>query len=461
MQSVTKESFNNCSNFKQLLRSVSPNGAVFIGNVLDHFDASIYIFLVPVMAPVFFPNPNSIIKLILAYSVLITVAITKPIGAMIFGLLASFKSPLFALCYSLIGVAITTVMIGCLPDYNTIGYAAPCGLIIIKLLREIFSAGESTVAKLYLVENQSESSALQSSCLYNVSSILGIILASIAATVVINNGSSHAWRGCFMIGGMVGLVGFFMRRYLAANTIISLSNADRAISIFLPKKHYFTCLSLELYKYIFKSIWQHKIKILQISLVIGFGHITYAIAFIFFNVLVPIVTDVSLERMLGLNNFLLVIDLIMLLIAGRIIIKFRSDKILLLSSFILSISVIPLFVMLRHASLLGVAIINLWIIFWGVIFSIPVNIWCQKLLANSPEKYFLMGVANSLGAGIIGKTTTAVGLYLWYKTNNIVIPAIYITILMLITFTAIALELMINFSAIKLNQNNDSPISAT
>lgn len=461
MQLLTKKSFNNCLNFKQLLQSISPNVAVFIGNALDHFDASIYIFLVPVMAPVFFPNPSPIIKLILAYSVLITVAITKPIGAMIFGLLASFKDPIFALCYSLIGVAITTVMIGCLPDYNTIGYVAPCGLITIKLLREIFSAGESTVAKLYLVENQSESSALQSSCLYNVSSILGIILASIAATVAINNGSPHAWRICFMIGGVVGFVGFFMRRYFAANTIISGSIANRATSIFLSKKYHFTYLSLDLYKYIFKSIWQHKIEILQISLVIGFGHITYAIAFIFFNVLVPMVTDVSLERMLGLNNFLLVIDLIILLIAGRIIIKFRSDKILLLSSFILSISLIPLFAMLRHASLLGVAIINSWIIFWGVIFSIPVNIWCQKLLANLPEKYFLMGVANSLGAGIIGKTTTAVGLYLWYKTNNIVIPAIYITILMLITFSAIALELMINFSVIKLNQNNDCPISAT
>lgn len=398
-------------------RTISSDLAVFIGNTLDHFDTSLYGFLAPIMAPFFFPTQDYIIQLILAYSILATSIITRPIGAIIFGRLAYSGGPVFALSYALIGVAITTVLLGCLPVYETIGYLAPISLMLIRMLRGIFASGESSIAKLYIVENKSQCGALKTSYFYNASSMLGMILASVAATIVINSQQMNAWRFCFWLGGSVGFVGVFLRLYCSNN------NKHKKI------------INKQIFN--FKALWNHKASVLKIALVVGFGHITYSVPFVFFNSFVPIVTDINLSTMLSLNNFLLIFDLIILLIIGRVVINYNPTKVLVLSSLVLSISMIPLFVLLKNSSIITVTFIRLWVVFWGVVFACPVNVWCEKLLNNLPEKYFLMGMSSAFGASIIGKTTTAVCFYLWYKTNLIFAPAVYIVILMLGAFIAI------------------------
>jgi hypothetical protein len=37
---------------------------ILLGNAADHFDTSLYIFIAPTIAPIFFPNDNPIIELI-------------------------------------------------------------------------------------------------------------------------------------------------------------------------------------------------------------------------------------------------------------------------------------------------------------------------------------------------------------------------------------------------------------
>ena len=53
---------------------------ILLGNAVDHFDTSIYVFIAPTIAPIFFPNDNPIIELILAYSILATSIVTRPLG---------------------------------------------------------------------------------------------------------------------------------------------------------------------------------------------------------------------------------------------------------------------------------------------------------------------------------------------------------------------------------------------
>lgn len=398
------------------MRKPSSDLVVFIANSLDHFDTAIYVFLAPVMAPLFFPSYDPIIQLILAYSVLATSIITKPIGAVIFGRLASINGTMLALSYSLVGVSITTVLLGCVPVYETIGYAATISLIIIRLFKGIFASGESAIANLYILEDKSQSSALKTSCFYNASTMLGIILASIAATIVIDNQHINAWRVCFWLGGSVGFVGVFLRLYYSDDIHKKIIN----------KKNFN-----------FKVLLDHKITVLKIALLTGFGQITYSVPFIFLNSFVPLITDLNLSTMLALNNFLLIFDLIFLIIISKIIINYQPSKILAFSSFILSITMIPLFIILKNASIITIIFSKLWIVLWGVVFASSINVWCDKLLSDLSEKYFLMGIGSALGASIIGKTTTAVCFYLWYKTHLIFVPAIYIAGIMFVTFSVI------------------------
>jgi len=83
--------------------------SILIGNSLDHFDTAIYSFLAPILSIVFFPKDDPIVALILTYGMLATSIITRPIGAIIFSIIAKKRGATLALSYSLIGVAITTI----------------------------------------------------------------------------------------------------------------------------------------------------------------------------------------------------------------------------------------------------------------------------------------------------------------------------------------------------------------
>src|SRR3990167_3809689 len=96
--------------------------SLLIGNALDRFDTSLYSFLAPVMAPIFFPGYDPVVQLILAYATSITSLFARPIGTFLFGTLALYCGPLYALSYSLIGVGVATVIIGAIPAYEIVGW---------------------------------------------------------------------------------------------------------------------------------------------------------------------------------------------------------------------------------------------------------------------------------------------------------------------------------------------------
>ena len=119
---------------------------ILIGNTVDHFDTSLYIFLAPIIAPVFFPNTDKLLSLIMAYGILATSIITRPLGTYLFGTIARLKGPVVALSHSLIGVGTLTLFMGLLPGHATIGWLAPLLFMTFRILREIFAAGETSIA---------------------------------------------------------------------------------------------------------------------------------------------------------------------------------------------------------------------------------------------------------------------------------------------------------------------------
>ncbi len=388
--------------------------AILIGNLLDHYDTSLYAFLVPVLAPIFFPDHAPVVQLILAYSILATSIVTRPIGAIIFGLIACKRGPIFGLSYSLIGVAITSILLGCLPGYETIGYFAPLSLIVVRMFRGIFASGESAIAKLYIIEHKTQNNALKSSFFYDGSVILGILLASVVSTIVYNCQYINAWRICCWLGGSVGLVGVFLRYFSWEHKQLDnqkLNNFNKINWIVL---------------------WQNKYNIFKIALLVGFTHITYYLAFISLNSIVPLVANIKLAEMLNINNYLLIFDLLMIFMVGAIILKYKFNpaKTMLFASLMLLITIVPIFNGLANATILLVTLFKLWIIIWGVVFVCPLNFWCEQLVTKLPEKYFLVGVGSSIGGACIGKTLTAVCLCLWYKTDILWVPAVYIAGLM-------------------------------
>ena len=334
---------------------------ILLGNAVDHFDTTIYVFIAPTLAPIFFPNEDPIIELILVYSILATSIITRPIGTYIFALLAKLYEAGRALSYSLIGVGFGTMCIGLLPGYYSIGVVAPILLILFRMVRDIFAAGESAIAKLYILQDKEGKDAFKGSYLYQISTVFGMVLASSAATIVQYVEIDYAWRFCFAFGGIAAIIGYLIRsNVLEIGKITSLSNLE-----------FFTIDG-------FMILWKHRVNLLRIAIVNSFSHLTYVIPFITMNHIVPLITDIEMKTMMAFSSFTLAFDMITIPIVGVYTRRFSSESIMITASSILAITIIPLWSFIDGASIVYITFVRFWIVIWGIVFLCPLNLWCSK-----------------------------------------------------------------------------------
>ncbi|WP_425364180.1 MFS transporter [Candidatus Tisiphia endosymbiont of Hybos culiciformis] len=387
--------------------------SILIGNSLDHFDTAIYSFLAPILSVIFFPKDDPIVALILTYSVLATSIITRPIGAIIFSMIAQKRGATLALSYSLIGSAITTMLIGFIPTYQMIGWFSPLMLLIIRIMLGIFGEGEHCIAKLYIVENKTQVQGVKASYLYELSTIFGIIIASFVSTILISSNHHEYWRLCFILGGSTGIVGVYLRRY--SNT---------------PQR------AIEQKSYTSNVILNNKCNILRVSIVSGFSYMTYVIPFIVMNSFVPLITSISLGMMMSFNTLLLIIDAAMIPLIGHFVKKYHPVDVMIVSTSILFISIVPLWLYMNDASVWYVNFVRLWIITLGVLFACPVNYWLNNLFHGS-DKYMLVSIGDAIGTSIFGKFTPSVCIALWHFTGSSISIGIYIAIITLATIWAV------------------------
>lgn len=384
---------------------------ILLGNAADHFDTSIYVFIAPILAPIFFPNDDPIIELILAYSILGTSIITRPVGTYVFGALARVYGAAKALSYSLIGVGLATMCIGFLPDYYSIGFLAPILLILFRVVRDVFAAGESAIAKLYILENKEEKDAFKGSYLYQTSTVFGMVIASFAATIIIYLDIEHAWRGCFIFGGVAAIIGYLIRsNVLEIKKIKSLKTLDFFVSDG------------------FVVLWRRRIDIIRIAIVNSFSHLTYIVPFVIMNHIVPLITNIDAKTMMALSSFTLMFDMLAIPLIGSYIRRFSAESVMLIASIILAITIVPLWSLMDGASIIYITFVRFWIVIWGIVFLCPLNLWCSKQVTGA-EKYIVVGMGTSIGASIIGKLSPSICLAIYYYSDSHIPVSIYIAVL--------------------------------
>ncbi len=417
--------------------------SILIANSIDHFDTSIYAFLAPVLAPLFFPNEDQLVSIILSYSIFATAIFTRPLGSYIFGVIAYTHTPMKALIYSLLGVSLATGLMGFIPIYETCGILAPVLLVFCRVIRGICAAGESAIAKLYIIEDKSAKLAIRSSYLYQTSSMFGIVIASLFSTWIISVIrdpvtssvflSNNLWRACYIFGSLTGLFAFVLRKYYIPRHEVSeikngirLLNSNTAKIVFAFKNSGLA------------SIYQNKIQLLRITFVFGFAHITYSTAFILLNSFMPLISNFDLTSMMKINTKLLIFDLIMLPLLGVLTENFSLRLVMSLAALVLGVTIIPLWYFLKDASYEYIFFFRAWIVFWGVVFTCPFNLWCSKQVEGN-SKYIVIGTASSIGSCVIGKMNVAICLYLYhflgdsFILESYMIVSFYLASIMVIT----------------------------
>jgi MHS family proline/betaine transporter-like MFS transporter len=226
------------------------------GSVLEWFDFAIYGYLAPIIATQFFPAENIFTSLLLTYTVFAIGFIVRPAGAIFFGAMGDKIGRKTALIFSTMLMAIPTLCIGILPNYSTIGIAAPILLVLCRVVQGFSLGGEYAGAFIYLVEKGLPGKKAFFSCWADVGCAAGMILGSLFAALlyaVFNTQQlySYGWRIPFISGILLSFIAWYMRRQLNESPEFQSAQKIQAAPfkvIFqqFPRIFIFSCLLLSI-----------------------------------------------------------------------------------------------------------------------------------------------------------------------------------------------------------------------
>lgn len=192
------------------------------GNLVEWFDFYIYSFCSLYFAHIFFPSGNTTTQLLQTAGVFAAGFLMRPIGGWLFGRIADKhgrkKSMLLSVCMMCMG----SLVIACLPGYETIGTWAPALLLLARLFQGLSVGGEYGTSATYMSEVAVEGKKGFYASFQYVTLIGGQLLALLALLVVVilqqtlEDSALRAWgwRIPFALGAVLAIVALWLRRQL-------------------------------------------------------------------------------------------------------------------------------------------------------------------------------------------------------------------------------------------------------
>lgn len=378
--------------------------AAIAGNILEHYDQALYGFLVPFLAPLFFPASDPIYALLCGYALLPLGVLSKPLGALFFGWMGDRIGSRKVLSITLLGMAATTAMIGFLPTYEQIGWLAPMLLGLGRVLQNFFAAGENTSGALFLMENSKRGQRGWISSLFDASAIMGILLASAAAMFW-----SEQWRILYWAGTITAIAGFAVRQTAMQQS--TMTNKPKLRDLF--------------------SEWR---AIVTISLVIGYSYGNFYLITNLFNSFLPLVSNISIKEAMMSNTTLLGLDILLLLFFGRLTLRIEKEKLMIAAVTAGLLLSLPFFMLLEGASLLVASSIRIGLMVIGVAFSAAYHAWAIEQC--SPKMRFTVcALGFAIGSRLIGSPMPALSLWFYHQSHSIAsasIPVLLAALLALV-----------------------------
>ncbi|WP_409472764.1 MFS transporter [Streptomyces sp. HC307] len=195
--------------------------ASLAGTAIEFYDFFVYgTAAALVLGPLFFPTFSPVAGTLAAFATFGVGFVARPLGSVLFGHIGDRHGRRPVLVVSLLLTGASTVAVGCVPTYDTIGVAAPLMLLVLRFLQGLGLGGEWGGAVLLTVEHApAERRGLWSS-FPQVGPALGFLLANgvvlgLSATLSDAEFAAWGWRVPFWAAGVLALVGLWLRSSLA------------------------------------------------------------------------------------------------------------------------------------------------------------------------------------------------------------------------------------------------------
>jgi MFS family permease len=189
-----------------------------MGSAVEYYDFFLFGSAAALIFPhVFFPSGDKA-ALVMSFATFGVAYIARPIGALILGHFGDRVGRQRVLMFTLVLMGLSTFVIGCLPTFGTIGWAAPALLVACRLMQGFSAAGEQAGASSLTLEHSPDDQRAYYTSWTLTGTQGGLILASLILIPFVSLPDdakySWGWRVPFWLSAVVVIVAFFIRRRL-------------------------------------------------------------------------------------------------------------------------------------------------------------------------------------------------------------------------------------------------------
>jgi MFS family permease len=124
-----------------------------LGTVFEWYDFYLYGSLAAIISVQFFSGVNPTAAFIFALLAFAAGFAVRPFGAIVFGRLGDLVGRKYTFLVTILIMGLATFIVGLLPNYETIGVAAPAILILLRLAQGLAIGGEYGGAAIYVAEH--------------------------------------------------------------------------------------------------------------------------------------------------------------------------------------------------------------------------------------------------------------------------------------------------------------------
>ncbi|GAB3212906.1 MFS transporter [Marinactinospora thermotolerans] len=202
--------------------------AASVGNAIEWYDWTIYATFSIYFATQFFPGDNEDLARINTFAAFALAFFFRPLGGLLIGRLADVKGRRPAMLLTIVLMAGGSVVLAVLPTYEQVGWVAPVLLLLARIAQGVSIGGEVSNASAYLGEiapadrrgRYSSFFYLSTGSAVLAASLIGFALARLLDTEALE---AYGWRIPFALGGLLGLVGLWLRRSLGETELFERS----------------------------------------------------------------------------------------------------------------------------------------------------------------------------------------------------------------------------------------------
>jgi MHS family alpha-ketoglutarate permease-like MFS transporter len=193
--------------------------AASVGNALEWFDWTIYATFSIYFATAFFPSGNDTLAQINTFATYALAFFFRPLGGFLLGRFADVRGRKPAMILTISLMAGGSVVVGILPSFSLVGWLAPVLLLLARIAQGLSLGGEVSNASAYLGEIAPPKWRGRYSSFFYISTGSAVLLASVLGFVLARTMdkadlNSYGWRIPFLLGGVLGMIGLWLRRSL-------------------------------------------------------------------------------------------------------------------------------------------------------------------------------------------------------------------------------------------------------